>query len=184
MTARGLLCLALLSGYLSAAPHASPARGPAESLTVCQLFEHLPRYNGRLITITGPIIKHLGYVIGPADCDHRFVTHGFTWPSMVMLATTAASELHGAPAPFSTDQASVHALDLAILAAAKETEVWVTATGVLRLKRHYHSVRTNYGVLGDGYGHLGASPALLIIQKVDRVDIRGAPEPTTRPPGS
>jgi hypothetical protein len=153
-----------------------------DSLTICELFEHLTRYNGRVITITGPIIKHLGYVVGPADCDHRFVTHGFIWPSMVLLATTAASELYGAPAPFSTDQASVHALDLAILAATKETEVWVTVTGELRLKKHYHLVHTNYGVLGDGYGHLGASPALLLIRKVDHVDARTAPAPSaTRP---
>jgi hypothetical protein len=50
MTAHRLLCLVLLSGYLSAAPPASPARGAANSLTVCELFEHLPRYNGRVIT--------------------------------------------------------------------------------------------------------------------------------------
>jgi len=177
MTAQRLLSLVLLSAYVGAAPSVGPAAGSAIPLTVCELFAHLRRYNGRVITIAGPMIRQPYYTVGQVDCPHRFATKGYTWPSMVMLTTTAASELYGAPAAFSTDQTSMHALDLAILAATKETEVWVTVTGELRLKRHYHAVHTNYGVLGDGYGHLGASPALLVIKKVERVDIRERPTP-------
>jgi len=172
MVTRRLLCLASLFGCINAAPPAGPARKSADSLTVCELFEHLRRYDGRLITITGPMIRRPDYTVGQVDCVHRFVTNGFTWPSMVMLDTTAAAEIHGAPAAFSTDQASLHPLDVAMSTLAKENEVWVTVTGELRLKKHYHSVHTNYGVLGDGYGHLGASPALLLIKTVDRVEVR------------
>jgi hypothetical protein len=181
MTAHRALCLVFLSACLGAAPRIGLASGPARPLTICELFKNLRRYNGRVITISGPMIKHLGRVIGQLDCPHPFVTNGYTWPSMIMLDTTVASEIYGAPAAFSTDQDSMHALDLAILAATKGATVWVTVTGELRLKKHYHSVHTNYGILGDGYGHLGASPALLLIRKVDNVETRGSPNPPTAP---
>ena len=134
MVIRRLLCLVSLFGYISAAPAAGPARMSSPvSLTVCQLFEHLRRYDGKLITITGPMIRRPDYTLGRVDCGHPFVTDGFTWPSMVALDTTAAAEVHGAPAAFSTDQASLRPLDVAMSTLATENEVWVTVTGELRL---------------------------------------------------
>ena len=172
MTGQILWCLLLLLGYLRAAPPPRPVGRSATPLTVCELFAHLRRYNGKVVTIVGPIIAQPDYTVGQADCHHSFITHGFAWPSMVMLTSTEGTELYGASATFLTDQGSLQTLDSAVIAATKATEIWVTVTGELRLKRHYHAVHTNYGVLGDGYGHLGASPAVLIIQKVNQVDIR------------
>ncbi len=150
------------------------ARGSSIPLSVCELFEHLPRYNGKRITVTGPIINQHAYMIGQVNCRQRFVTRGFKWPWVIAM-TTAAAEFDAENAPFSTDRASLHALDLALIAAKKGTEIWVTVTGELRLKKHYHAVHTNYGVLGDGYGHLGAAPALLVIERVDHVELKNGP---------
>jgi hypothetical protein len=65
MIAYRLLCAALLCGYGAAAP-ASRARAAVNPLTICELFDHLTRYKGKIITVIGESGPHCQDQFWPA----------------------------------------------------------------------------------------------------------------------
>jgi hypothetical protein len=138
-------------------------------LSVCDLFEDLRRYDAKVITVTGLVYDAPSYTIGETGCAKKFVTRGFKWPTIITLETSLG-EFEGRAVPFRTSHEILRGIDDAIGKRARGEEIRITVTGQLRLKRRYELAHTGYGVLGTGYGHLGASPAVLLLRSIDSVE--------------
>jgi hypothetical protein len=145
-------------------------RGRAKVLTVCQLFEDLPSYRGRVVTVTGIYWRGLGQT-----CAHGFVTGNHVWPSVLNLVDSDYLGGGDEPVSFRTDRESWDRLDAVTVHEAdadRRGEIWVTIVGALRARRRY--------VLDDkqivsGYGHLGLLPAELVVLRVLNINVKANP---------
>lgn len=154
-------------------------RSSPKAASVCDLFRNLRRHDGKMVRVTGRLIYSREVLaLYEEGCARKFKTSGYTWPSMIALAGLGewpAEEPAPAFEAAVNDRAS---LDAAVEDGLKRTPrppIWVTITGELRLKKKYRIADTHYGRLGDGYGHLGAAPALLIISRVEKVTEKQPP---------
>lgn len=141
-------------------------------LTICELFHRLRSYKNKTITITGVLFESGSYMIGQTGCPKKFVTDGSTWPTTVVLDSTLAIE----DAPFHTDQGSMEKLFEASLNQPKGSEISVTVTGQLRLRKQYHLDLTPRKIHGTGYGDFGMSPALLLVKTIDEIVVKKPPQ--------
>jgi hypothetical protein len=172
---RNLVCSSLTAlavvSLCGAQGHGAQNRS-VKPLTICELFNKLRSHKNKTITITGILFESGSYMLGQTGCPKKFVTDGYTWPTTVILDSTLAIE----DAPFRTDQNSMEKLGEASLNQPKGSELWVTVTGQLRLKKRYMLGHTHYGVLGAGYGPPGASPALLLVKTIDEIVVKKPPQ--------
>jgi hypothetical protein len=165
-----LITVAAVS-YCGAQDHGAQNRS-AKPLTICELFSKLRSYRNKIITITGLRFESGSYMIGQTACPKKFVTDGSTWPTTVVLDSTLAIE----DAPFHTEQGSMEKLFEASLNQPKGSEIWVTVTGQLRLRKQYHLDLTPHKIHGTGYGGFGMSPALLLVKTVDEIVVKKPPK--------
>ncbi len=154
----------LLLGAAFALPAGSAGRSTGP-MTICDLFRNLKSHANKMITLKGVVLASPSYTIGETGCPEAFVTDGFRWPTTVVLEFPAG-EAMASPARTSLDK-----LNRAVLGAPKGAKISVTVTGTLKLKERYRRAQTHYGTLGTGFGHLGASPALLVVKTIDDITV-------------
>ncbi len=155
-----------------------------EAISVCELFQDLRSHAGKLISVRGLLFSGTEIFALGGRCESKFITHNailpprpgfpateleFTWPTALDLAVSALAQPGETPVEFRTDDTVDRVYTKIKTEKAKfgsrETDVWVTVVGKLRLKQHYDIGRTADGVLrGEGYGHLGAYPGQLVIK--------------------
>jgi len=144
----------------------------AEPITICELFSKLRSHQNKIITITGVRFESGSFMIGQTGCPKKLVTNGSSWPTTVVLDSTLAIE----DAPFHTKPGSMEKLFQASLNRPQGSELWVTVTGQLRLRKEYHLARTPRGIHGTGYGAFGMAPALLLVKTIDDIVVKKPPQ--------
>jgi hypothetical protein len=148
---------------------------PVPVISVCDLSRDFTAYREQLIAVRG--VNYYGLRQNcPANCANG------PWPSFVDLTSTEALAPGESPFGFTTDDSAWTALDQAERTAEREAklgrrvEVWVTVVGRLRASDHRSPVGPCDPVGQGRYGHLGAFPAQLVVQRVAAVDLIPNPD--------
>src|SRR5260370_14347272 len=133
--------------------------GQERALSVCDLFENLASYVGKLVTVTGTYSSgpHGAILVGKR-CKNRFVTDGYACP------TSLSIELHNTITRYAGESRPAFELDYEAWRKFTQDRALtnahlVTCTGELRLKKEYtsHGVAEGPGrsypvTLYNGYG--------------------------------
>ena len=143
---------------------------PAQPLTVCEVLEDLQKYRGKIIQVrgrwNGPILE--GRACAPLK------TGEYVWPSGV--AIELPSRAREEPATWTLDQEAYNQAYRKYLQAIEHTtEILVTFIGRLDAREEGLEIfrHPDGDVITNGYGHVGAYPAQLVIATVKDV----VPEP-------
>ncbi len=143
----------------------------ASTLTVipiCDLFQNLPAWKGERIAVRGEYVSTMEgtWIVGA--CKGKFVTDGYRWPVALTYASPAyysqaMARLYEANWPSTSEGGS-----------SRETSyVNKTATfvGQLRMRSEYSvSCQRDGRYVGNGFGHLNAAAAELLVEGVRNVE--------------
>jgi len=150
-------------------------------LTICELFENLDAYAGKIVKIQGQVLtsRH-SFALGQKDCSRPFSTGGAKWPTALNLVRAGSRTLES-PVAFSLNQESVERMDKILCflhsTSASQLGVEITATFVGELQtRNYLLVnrpRANGAIRGFGDG--GSFPAQLVYKSVGNIVVRQTP---------
>lgn len=164
-----------VAGATACAPEqggkAPEGRPTLKVLSVCELFARLESYQDKIVSVRGIYDGSLREY----NCPQPFVADGRTWPTVLYLRD--AHEVLGDEqrVPFNTDRFNWDRLDETAIEVGLErrkAEIWVTFEGLLRGPRRFPGGRA--GKMG-GYGHLGAFPASLVVDKIHDITVRPTP---------
>lgn len=178
MTHRMTTTFLALVFYWTQVPHVTPSQTTQQPqvLSVCELFSNIQAYRGKMISVRG--VYYFG--LRDSGCSNHLETQGWVWPTALWVTDSSdRSGVDEQPVEFSTDSASRRELDetearLLKEIKAKRKRLVVTITGLLRTREKYVRVDTHYGRIGNGYGHLNAFPAELVIKRVDKIVVEDA----------
>jgi hypothetical protein len=146
-----------------------------EVVGVCDILKDPPRWKGRLVAVRGY------YDFGLRDvnpCARTFITEGYQWPEAIDL--TSASETVR-PSEIGTKEKAFSLGEFYDrLRSERKNDgpgglLVATFYGRLNAREKYVRVKTNYGLLANGFGHLGAFPVQLsvyIVQDIARREPR------------
>ena len=134
-------------------------------LSVCDVLRGDPtKLNGSIVSVRGVIeITDEGKWLVD-DCSDHLVTQGVVWPNALWLTTD------------DTDERAMKSLDemwaklRRMHANLQRDRVWVTFTGHLRTRGSMDDEvypGPNGRLVRVGFGHLGAAPAEIIVEKAD-----------------
>lgn len=174
-----------------------------ETLSICDLFKNLRSYAGKTVSVRGLMYRGMEIFAIGGSCDSKFITKyqtlptlpgtpevfsEYIWPTAVNLADSSNNPRGEAPALFVTDKDSMTRAfaeidrQRAILPKVAGTElakyysdvdVYVTVTGMLRMRDRYDIGRSPSGpMMGGGYGHLSIYPAELVIKSISDPVVR------------
>ncbi len=140
----------------------------AKTITVCELFQQLDSYRGKIVSVRGVYRDGLGQ----EDCREKFVTGGHEWPTVLFLVDSDFTREGEAPVPFITDHKSWDALELIDQRESRQggrVDIYVTIVGQLLARKRY--VPDNGDVVG-GYGDHSVFLAELVVKTVKDIDVR------------
>ncbi len=144
---------------------------PQNVVTVCELFKDLGAYSGKRIGVRG--IYYAG--LRGKGCPEWVVAGGRAWPVALEMVDSASHAGVDAPVTFKTDRTSWENLDAEVIRqghSGRRAEIWVTVFG--QLKGPSSHWVPNSGITG-GYGHLGAFPAEIIVERIVDVEVQSTP---------
>jgi hypothetical protein len=146
---------------------AEPALQP---VTVCEVLQDLPAYDGKVIAVVGRFSsRQAGRWLGEQKCGHKLVTGGFEWPNSFWV------EYDGATGP---EPPTVLAVDAAILArklsdvklgtsltklpfGSPDYDNWAVVYGRVETRKELVTA-TAGGMRKNGFGYGESSPARLV----------------------
>jgi hypothetical protein len=145
------------------------SKSDPKPISICDLFKDIRPYEGKVIAVRG--IYYHGLREG--NCPHAFEGGDRVWPTVLDLATSNTYE-EGEPAvSFDTDDESWDKLNEVAIREGKKGllgEIWVTMVGQLRGPQR-HLRNGHPGGVGC-YGHLGAFPAQLVVERVFDIAVK------------
>jgi hypothetical protein len=148
--------------------------GQSSPLPVCKVLHDLQKYANRDIEIRGEWIHtdHGMFIRG--KCARALSTGDHRWSSAVWLQLPWLET--DEPVDFTADRS---ALEKAQNEAGELTEssrgraIYATFAGKLQVRQRLEIGRRQYGVaLGNGFGHLNAYPAQLIVRSIYKISLR------------
>jgi len=128
-------------------------------ISVCELFQSLSWYRGKKITVSG-IVYH---GLRQPDCPNKGWAAAHHVTPALDLESTERDHETDPPSGFTTEQESWSRIEEAQNALQRGEELWITVTG---------RVRCSPELPVAGYGHLGAFPAALIIDRLIKLEIK------------
>jgi len=164
-----MLAIALLIAVLSQTAGESPTGPPARYSTVCEVLKDDPvRLNGSVISVRGilSISDEGAWLFG--DCEKHLVTRGVTWSNVLWLETDE------------TDAQAVRSVKnmwkriRTLHADPRNDSVYVTLVGRLETEASMNAAivpRMDGTLARAGFGHLGAAPAQIVIQKATDITV-------------
>jgi|SRR5579883_1809314 len=160
---------------------------PGKALTVCEILSSPLSYEGRIVTIVGPIqgTDEGTWFVGE-DCPGVWVAEGHKWPSVIALMTpnSIPPPLRIHTVDFMFDLESDRRVERKYRSLASGVPprcVLFTYTGMLETQKDWTKAKAVYpdGTWRFiGFGHLGEAPARLLLKSADDVTVRpncGAP---------
>ena len=157
-------------------PGCAEAMRVREPLDVCEVLKDLSRYRGRVVAIRAELSNAL-HALKP--CREPLVTQGYRWPDALAaesLPIDQGDEECAAKEPGDIPvREFIEQLRKAERASkGSEGRLAVTVIGRVLAREEYVRVQTNYGLLANGYGHLGAFPAAMqiwVVRKPERLTV-------------
>lgn len=148
----------------------------ASTLTVipiCDLFQNLPAWKGKRIAVRGEFVSTMEGMWIVGACKGKFVTDGYRWPVALTYAspayyTQAIAKLDEPTWPSPSERGASPGAS-----AVSKTAILV---GRLRMRSEYRvSCEPDGRYVGNGFGHLNAAAAELLVESMRNVE-------TTEPP--
>jgi hypothetical protein len=148
-----------------------------KELTVCEVFEHLQSYRDKLVQVSGRLYtsRH-GWILSQQGCAKAIVVRGLRWPTTIDVIGPHLGE---PPATFHADEAPMKQIDEVFCFLNNYTQeelgikITVSFVGELRTRKEYGPpVNPSGQPSGLGFGHMGASPAQLVIRDIARIVIQ------------
>jgi len=149
----------------------------ASTLTVipiCDLFQNLPAWKGERIAVRGEYVSTMEgtWIVGA--CKGKFVTDGYRWPVALTYASPAyysqaIARLYESTWPSRGERE----------ASPKTSDVNNTAIfiGRLRMRSEYSvSCQPDGRYVGNGFGHLNAAAAALLVEGLQDVETTERPD--------
>lgn len=180
----------LASVILSSATLAWGAAPPEpEVLSVCEALKAVERLNGKIIAIQGVVgwVGHHGVqaIVQPGLDPYTQSCPGIarqkrTWPPMLFITAPEYLEQHDVPAKFQARPPTLRDLADTLRQREKATGKDVAIATIIGEIRTREDIRVRHrgdDIIGNGYGQVGASPAMLIVQTVTSLI-----DPDTRKP--
>jgi|SRR5665213_2099720 len=179
MLRKGIWTLAIV---VAAAQGAEP-----QVISVCEALTHPELYDHKLVAIRGIEVAGMegGWLKGQS-CDKAFITNGYIWPSMVWLEMSrSAREAAGIQAK--ELKSSLKRMDAELKKKgfnSHRDRLVITYVGFLQLyddsTQEYHP--DSRSTRANGFGHLNASPAQVIVEDVKDAVIERVhnPRPNTK----
>jgi hypothetical protein len=152
------------------------------TVTVCQVFEDLPLWSGKVISVHGEVTLGLEvFALHEATCPKRPSTEGINWPTAIWLSSSSFGQRS---APTDLPSVSFFSDVLRLLrnsfmrgngSGRPPFRITATLVGVLRTSNSFGFVREENGrkFLYGGFGHLAAYPAELEYLAVKDIEISG-----------
>jgi ankyrin repeat protein len=145
-------------------------------IPICDLFQNLSAWKGKRIAVRGELVGTMEGTWISGRCTGEFVTDGYRWPVFLTF---------GQPPYYSTETAKLHKTKWPAVPEREEAlegkfSVVKTATfvGLLRMRSEYTAVCGADGSYrANGFGHLGAAAAELIVESVSNFHL--SPSPTS-----
>jgi hypothetical protein len=172
--------LALLLGsfaLLASGQSRKPAETKPAVLTVCEVLTHAVEYDGQLIRIQGNVgATDEGNWLVDEKCPGAVITEGYVWPSQIALVMPDIRpelRVHSVDFRFDWDSARRTKKKYWQLRRTTTDECmrW-TFTGLFETRKDWAKARLTYpnGTWKFlGFGHLGESPAQLLMKSNDDV---------------
>lgn len=162
-----LIIVFILIGARAVAQEKSTVAREAPIVTsVCEILQDPARWRNRVVSVRGVY----EYGLRPQTaCSQPFTTNGHVWPQAIDLTGADAEELATWKSTESLGLSFadfVHGERGSPPAPGKLRAA--TFIGVLRSRATYSITATKYGSMGNGYGHLNAFPAQLVVYEVLR----------------
>ncbi len=163
----------------------SPSQtGDQNTVTVCNIFEDLKSYSGKIIEVRGELVTGREiFVLRQEGCLSKYTTDNREWPAALDLAEAGSAGVKP-PVVFRLDEDSIKRMDKLLCflheSTAAELGVEITATfvGELRVAKEFKDNSLPFPrTFALGYGHLGAFPAQLVYRSVKGIVIRQKPQP-------
>lgn len=163
----GLVAAAALAGQ-------TPPTVSLPAISVCEVLTNPIQWNGRLVEIRGVV----DYGLRPESiCSQQFVTEGHVWPQAIDLREAregdGSIDSKWVVGSLSYDDFIRGERSSKRKRAANTTAVFI---GRLITREKYTLVKTGYGLLGNGFGHLGVFPVQLVVYGVKDVKVTRSPE--------
>jgi len=177
-----LLVLAHLLVNMAVVVMAGSATGTP--LTVCDIMAHPGRYRDQIVSVRGWIREDREWsaLVSTRICENRLRTKGAEWSPWISTITPEYYQrLTGRAVPFQQTEKDRQALrELERLKIAHDEVVVATFVGLLRTKsrEEYDAIQLPDGrwVPVNGYGHLGAYFAELVVKTVRDITVVSADE--------
>jgi hypothetical protein len=133
------------------------------TVEVCDIVKDPSKWNGKKVRVRGYVENGLRSNF----CSGSLVTEGFKWPAAVnLVAVEGISSKKGAARTLGELYEMLEATD----GYPSESRVYATVVGQIRARDRYFRVKTHYGFLGNGFGHLGFFPAEIIVEEVVHIE--------------
>ena len=159
----------LLGGLTNQCHAQERAISKPDVYTVCALLElDLAKLNAKRVAISG--VYNQG--ITGDKCRKTLVTDGWTWPNAITSFSRDDHRTDSSGGNASSMTFSEFIIWFERLSKEKpNARVRATFVGILQTREKYFQVKTNYGVSGNGFGHLGRFPAALEVEKVMDIEL-------------
>jgi len=152
-------------------PGCAEAMRVAEPLDVCDVLKDLSRYRGRVVAIRAEVNNALRPL---KPCREPLLTVGYRWPDALAIdpSEEECAATREGDVPAGEFFAQLRKAERA--SKGSEGRLVVTVIGRVLAREEYVRVQTNYGLLANGYGHLGAFPAAMqiwVVRKPERLTV-------------
>jgi len=156
---------------LNAGSECSDALSAEKPLYVCDILGNLQKYRGRVVQVRA-VMNH---GLRPfAACEMPTITEGYKWPDAIsaeiIREVPNVSECASSTRRDLTIRSFMEEERKAKVASPNITTV-ATFIGRILAREKYVRVQTNYGLLANGFGHLGAFAAAMeiyIVRDIER----------------
>jgi hypothetical protein len=164
------LVLAIIATLSVSTKSQSISQTPLQPITVCEALKDLKLYNGKMIAIIGRFGATMeGRWLSDDDCAQKLISKGYIWPDGLWLKYDPSS-----PTAFSTEMlVDMQVANRKLEEIKTRTQLhdshsaWAIVYGRLETHRKLKPPKESNGSGGNGFGHLGGTPAQLVFKQKD-----------------
>jgi hypothetical protein len=142
-----------------------------ESFTVCEILRNLPKYADKDVEIKGEWIQTYHGTTVRATCAEQLRTGDHLWPNAIWVQFPWLEEEN--PVDFTADKDGLQRARNEGRKSSPDDVVLATFIGRLQARERLQVTRRKDGTtVVNGFGHLNAYPAQLVVRSITRVTVR------------
>jgi hypothetical protein len=144
------------------------------TIRVCDVLSNLKKYENLEISVRGEWVHTEHGMYLRQSCGTKLITKAHVWPNSIWIQLPWLERED--PVNYVIDKRKLSAAreraDGILSRARPGAVVYATFTGKLQARESLTAIpRTNGGTMGNGFGHLNAFPAQIVIRSVENISI-------------